>query len=115
MAETRPTDQIPADDPEDTPGAVIAIPERGSGFHGRYLRHAPGPQATTRLLHELFAIRYPGRKGYARARAELIGQHPSGWQHLGAATAKDTEIKPRRAPAPVGTCYCHQPNAVLAT
>jgi hypothetical protein len=110
MTETGPTDQEPADSAEEMPGAVIAIPEQGGGFHGRYLHHATGPTATARLLRDLFATRYPGSKGYARARNELIGQHPSGWQRLGTATAKDPEVKPRRAPAPVGTCYCHHPD-----
>ncbi len=110
MTEISPTGQGAADSGEDMPGAVIAIPENGGGFHGRYLHHAPGPAATARLLRDLFASRYPGRKGYIRACRELIGQHPSGWQRLGTATGKDPEIKPRRAPAPVGTCYCHQPD-----
>lgn len=107
MTEISPT---AADSGDDTPGVVIAIPEGSGRFHGRYLHHAPGPAATARLLRDLFATRYPGRKGYARACRELIGEHPSGWQRLGTATAKDPEIKPRRAPAPVGTCYCHQPD-----
>src|SRR5947209_2763520 len=107
MTEISATGQAPAASHDDTPGAVIAIPESGGAFHGRYLHHAPGPAATARLLRDLFTVRYPGRKGYARARAELIGQHPSGWQRLGTATAKDPQVKPRRAPAPVGTCYCH--------
>lgn len=108
MTETTPADQKPGT--EESPGAVIAMPDRASGFHGRYLHHAPSPSDTARLLRELFAVRYPGRRGYARACAELIGEHPSGWQRLGAATAKDPEVKPRRAPARVGTCYCHQPD-----
>ena len=110
MSDISSTTQTAADSTQDVPGAVIAIPESRGGFHGRYLHHAPDPAATARLLRDLFTVRYPGRKGYARARSELIGQHPSGWRHLGIATAKDPEVKPRRAPAPVGTCYCHQPD-----
>jgi hypothetical protein len=110
MAETSPETQESGTSPEDALGAVIAIPALSRGFRGRYLHHAPDPLATIRLLRDLFATRYPGRKGYARACAELIGDHPSGWQRLGTATVKDPEVKPRRAPAPVGTCYCHAPD-----
>lgn len=108
----RTTDARPAPtpapaDPAPERGAVIAIPTR-DGFQGRYLHHAPGPAATVELLCALFAARYPGRRGYERAVRELISEHPSGWARLGCATSKDKQIKPRRAPAPVGECYCHR-------
>lgn len=89
-------------------GAVIAVPTGDREFRGRYLHHAPGPAETARILLDLFAVRYRRREGLRRAAAELIYAHPGGWRHLGAATTKDREIRPRRAPAPVGACYCHQ-------
>jgi len=91
-------------------GAVIAVPTHDGGVHGRYLHHAPGPAATVEILLALFTTRYRGRRGYATAVRELIIEHPSGWARLGSATSRDKEIKPRRAPAPVGECYCHQPD-----
>lgn len=106
-AQTEP----PAPDTPPGSGAVIAIPARDGGFIGRYLHHAPGPAATTELLRDLVAIRFRGRRGYERLVRELISDHPSGWARLGAATSKDPEVKPRRAPAPVGQCYCHQVDA----
>ncbi|WP_034261807.1 hypothetical protein [Actinospica robiniae] len=89
-------------------GAVIAVPAGGGAFQGRYLHHAPGPSATARIILDLFAVRYRSREGLRRAAAELINAHPGGWRYLGAATSKDREIRPRRAPAPVGSCFCHQ-------
>ncbi len=107
MTETTPPDQIPGTSLDDDSGAVIAIPTRDDGFHGRYLHHAPGPAATVELLRALFAACYRGRRGYENAIRELITEHPSGWARLGTATSKDPHIKPRRTPAPVGQCYCH--------
>jgi len=96
-------------EPQQPPsGAVIAVPTGREGFKRRYLHHAPGPVETARILIELFAVRYRTREGLRRATSELIDAHPGGWRHLGAATTKDREIRPRRAPAPVGACYCHQ-------
>lgn len=96
-------------------GAVIAIPAGGRTFQGRYLHHAPGPAATARILLELFAVRYHSREGLRRAAKELIFAHPAGWRHLGATTSKDRDIRPRRAPAPVGACYCHQDDGTPST
>lgn len=108
------TEPAPAPGPADLPtghGAVIAIPTlRERGFHGRYLHHAPGPAATVDLLRELFRTRYRSRDGVRKAARELITAHPCGWVRLGAATSRDKEIRPRRAPAPAGECYCHHPD-----
>jgi hypothetical protein len=110
---TDTTHALPTPDPADppsTPGAVLAIPTGDDGFHGRYLHHAPGPAATAELLRTLFHIRYRGRYGYEKAVRELISEHPSGWVRLGVATSRDPQVTPRRAPAPVGECYCHLPD-----
>jgi len=101
--------------PRDTPadpirtGGAIAVPNPGeaSGYSGRYLHGATEPGPTAHLLHELITVRYPGKRAHRRAASELISQHPAGWRELGAATAKDRAIKPRRAPARAGACYCH--------
>ena len=93
-------------------GAVIGAPSRDEvrGYSGRYLHGAADPGTTAHRLHELITVRYPGKLGTRRAAAELISQHPAGWRELGAATAKDPAITPRRAPAPAGACYCHTPD-----
>ena len=108
-SETRESAAPVDGEPQQAPsGAVIAVPTGGGAFRGRYLHHAPGPAGTARILTELFAVRYRGRDGLRRAVSELIYSHPGGWRQLGAATTRDREIRPRRAPAPVGACYCHQ-------
>jgi hypothetical protein len=104
---TEPAAPLEPGVPDTGHGAVIAIPGRKDEIKGRYLHHAPGPAATATLLLELFRVRYRGRDGYTRAIRELINDHPSGWQRLGTRATRSPEVKPRRAPAPAGTCYCH--------
>jgi hypothetical protein len=93
---------------------VIAL--RGDGddrWQGRYLRHAPGPADTARLLRQIVTTRYRGRRRYESAVRELIGAHPAGWASLGTGTRKDPVPAARRAPAPAGTCLCHEPDGSL--
>lgn len=101
--------------PEPT-AAVIARPNRHTGdrsWQGRYLHHAPGPSATARLIRDTVTARSTVRTRLSAGRSELIDEHPCGWEHLGARTAKDPEIKARRRPAAAGACYCHTPDGQL--
>jgi hypothetical protein len=109
---TNPAPQSAQPEPS---ASVIAIPTGGDAFRGRYLHHTEGPAATARLILDLFAVRYRSREGLRRAASELIYAHPGGWRHLGTATSKDRKIRPRRAPAPVGACYCHQADGTAST
>lgn len=98
----------------ETPAGVIARPGRGyDGWSGRYLHHAPGPSETARLIRETVTARSNARTRLSGGRRELIEEHPCGWEHLGARTAKDPQIKARRRPAPAGSCYCHTPDGQL--
>lgn len=83
------------------------------GWEGRYLHHSPSLTETGTLLHQLITLRYrQGERLYAAAR-DLIGDHPAGWDHLGAATKKDPQLKARRVPAPLGQCLCHEPDGAM--
>lgn len=112
MTTTAPTDPDRPDTPP-APAAVIALPVRDNGWKGRYLHHAPGPGQTAQLLREVITTRYPKRDRYLLATDDLIRTHPGGWAHLGSATPKDPEVKPRRRPAPAGRCYCHQDDGTV--
>jgi len=110
MTEHTPPAHAADREPAPLRGAVIAARTGADGYMGRYLHEATDPGATLRLLHELFRVRYPGARSRRRTMRELIGEHPGGWRQLGARTAKDPTVKPRRAPAPIGSCYCHTPD-----
>jgi hypothetical protein len=87
--------------------AVIALPMPEQRWAGRILTHAPGPAETARVLHEILATRFKGRDRTLRAAAELVDEHPAGWEYLrpppGTAAART-----RRRETPLGRCRCHQ-------
>jgi hypothetical protein len=90
--------------------AVLAAYRRGHShdWTGRYLHDAPSIAEVAMKLCQIVHQRYRGDA--VPAAQEMLDTHPAGWRTLGAATAKDPELKIRKRPAPLGECLCHEPD-----